>query len=321
MHAAGDGQGRPLTLSDILRGILQGCEALRLPFAKAHQVPLLTADRRLARAPGPKCRIEVLRPTTERVPAFGAHLSPSRVNARSDGAKAGSPWPTRGPLGPPTGPWRTVEIGGVPGQTGHILGFRRQIAGNPGFFKSPLGHQQTLLDLRFHGMGESSSCPTLVEFGRRPGDATNLRPPIHHRSPGTDDATGVPCRDNRSSGVTGVGNQDKPARVDPVVGAEPVGCVIGATDAYPAGLMERRSPVRRVLLDASGNSSSPTDAGPFVPPIRSRPRDGSDVRRGHRARSSPGRARGLVARTSPPVWHRPVSMRRRFPPWQDPIGD
>lgn len=46
-----------------LRENLTIYDAAYVALAEALEAPLLTGDRRLARAPGPRCRIEVLRPT------------------------------------------------------------------------------------------------------------------------------------------------------------------------------------------------------------------------------------------------------------------
>ncbi len=43
-----------------LRDILTADDALFVAAAEAHDVPLVTADRRLASASGPRCRIEVI---------------------------------------------------------------------------------------------------------------------------------------------------------------------------------------------------------------------------------------------------------------------
>ena len=121
-----------------------------MSIAEGLQVVLLTADRRLASAPGagPGPNIEVLSPIHRTgAGVYSPHLTgakaprvPFRVNPRSDGAEAGFPWPTRGPLGAPTGPWRTLEIGGVPGQPVifSVSGGRSQAFKG---CKSPLGHR------------------------------------------------------------------------------------------------------------------------------------------------------------------------------------
>lgn len=44
-----------------LRGTLTPYDAAYVALAEALEAPLLTADRRLAKAPGPRCPIEVLR--------------------------------------------------------------------------------------------------------------------------------------------------------------------------------------------------------------------------------------------------------------------
>jgi predicted nucleic acid-binding protein len=46
-----------------LRDNLTICDAAYVALAEAMQATLLTADRRLARAPGPRCPIEILQPT------------------------------------------------------------------------------------------------------------------------------------------------------------------------------------------------------------------------------------------------------------------
>jgi len=52
-----------------LRDNLTIYDAAYVALAEAMNATLLTADRRLARAPGPRCPIEVLRPTTPAAPA------------------------------------------------------------------------------------------------------------------------------------------------------------------------------------------------------------------------------------------------------------
>jgi predicted nucleic acid-binding protein len=47
-----------------LRENLTAYDAACVALAEALEVRLLTGDRRLARAPGPRCQIEVLRPTS-----------------------------------------------------------------------------------------------------------------------------------------------------------------------------------------------------------------------------------------------------------------
>ena len=46
-----------------LRATVTVYDAVYVALAEALDCPLLTADARLARAPGPRCQVQVLRPT------------------------------------------------------------------------------------------------------------------------------------------------------------------------------------------------------------------------------------------------------------------